>query len=66
MREKVNARRLTSSLSQKPIAKDVASAKKLIETYEKEYKPKGLIWRVAEVRSRLFIPHILRSSFCLA
>lgn len=33
---------------QKPIAKDVATAKKLIETYESEYKPKGLIWRVAE------------------
>jgi predicted dehydrogenase len=35
-------------ISEKPIAKDVATAKALIETYEKEYKPKGLIWRVAE------------------
>ena len=34
--------------SEKPIAKDVASARKLVEMYEKEYKPKGLIWRIAE------------------
>ncbi|KDQ06959.1 hypothetical protein BOTBODRAFT_60302 [Botryobasidium botryosum FD-172 SS1] len=35
-------------LSEKPVARDVASALKLIKTYEEEYKPKGLIWRVAE------------------
>ncbi len=35
-------------LSEKPVHKDVESAVQLIETYEKEYKPKGLIWRVAE------------------
>lgn len=35
-------------LSEKPIGKDVKAAKDLIEEYEKVYKPKGLIWRVAE------------------
>ena len=35
-------------LSEKPIAKDVKSARALIEQYEKTYKPKGLIWRIAE------------------
>lgn len=35
-------------LSEKPVAKDVASGLKLIEEYEKQYKAKGLIWRVAE------------------
>ncbi|THH21386.1 hypothetical protein EW146_g135 [Bondarzewia mesenterica] len=35
-------------LSEKPIAPDVARAVELIRTYESEYKPKGLIWRVAE------------------
>lgn len=35
-------------LSEKPVAKDVKTALQLIKTYETEYKPKGLIWRVAE------------------
>ncbi|KIO22407.1 hypothetical protein M407DRAFT_118073 [Tulasnella calospora MUT 4182] len=35
-------------LSEKPVAKDVKAALELIKTYETEYKPKGLIWRVAE------------------
>lgn len=35
-------------LSEKPVAPDVASGLKLIATYEAEYKPKGLVWRVAE------------------
>jgi predicted dehydrogenase len=35
-------------LSEKPVGKDVDTAIKLIEEYEKEYKPKGLIWGVAE------------------
>jgi predicted dehydrogenase len=35
-------------ISEKPVAPDVASGLKLIATYEAEYKPKGLIWRVAE------------------
>jgi len=35
-------------LSEKPIAKDVKTAKELIVKYEKEYKGKGLVWRVAE------------------
>ncbi|KIJ10684.1 hypothetical protein PAXINDRAFT_172088, partial [Paxillus involutus ATCC 200175] len=35
-------------ISEKPVAPDVASGLKLIATYETEYKPKGLIWRVAE------------------
>ncbi|KAG1785284.1 uncharacterized protein HD556DRAFT_1250178 [Suillus plorans] len=35
-------------LSEKPVAPDVASGAKLITQYEAEYKPKGLVWRVAE------------------
>lgn len=35
-------------ISEKPVAPDVASGLELIATYEAEYKPKGLIWRVAE------------------
>ncbi|TFK31430.1 oxidoreductase family protein [Crucibulum laeve] len=35
-------------LSEKPVAASVAAALELISTYEKEYKPKGLVWRVAE------------------
>ncbi|KAF9232850.1 hypothetical protein BU15DRAFT_80765 [Melanogaster broomeanus] len=35
-------------ISEKPVAPDVASGLRLIATYEAEYKPKGLIWRVAE------------------
>jgi fructose-specific phosphotransferase system component IIB len=35
-------------LSEKPIGKDVATAKKLVEEYEKRFASKGLIWRVAE------------------
>ncbi|KAI0048662.1 oxidoreductase family protein [Auriscalpium vulgare] len=35
-------------LSEKPVAPDVASAIKLIKEYEGTYKPKGLVWRVAE------------------
>jgi predicted dehydrogenase len=35
-------------LSEKPMAKDVESARSLVEKYEKVYKPKGLVWRVAE------------------
>ncbi|KAF9220076.1 NAD(P)-binding protein [Gyrodon lividus] len=35
-------------ISEKPVAPDVASGLKLIATYEAEYKPKRLIWRVAE------------------
>ena len=35
-------------LSEKPVAPDVATAKELITTYERDYKPKGIIWRVAE------------------
>lgn len=42
-------------LSEKPVAKDVQTARETIERYEKEYKPKGLIWRVAESKSRLAI-----------
>ncbi|KAG8731897.1 hypothetical protein FRC12_019517 [Ceratobasidium sp. 428] len=32
----------------KPVAKDVKTGLALIEKWEKEFKPKGLIWRVAE------------------
>ncbi|WWC90787.1 uncharacterized protein L201_005724 [Kwoniella dendrophila CBS 6074] len=35
-------------LSEKPIAKDVKDAKALIDEYERDYKSKGLIWRIAE------------------
>ncbi|KAI5119997.1 hypothetical protein M0805_004440 [Coniferiporia weirii] len=35
-------------LSEKPIAPDVETGLKLIAQYKKDYKPKGLIWRVAE------------------
>ncbi|ORX38587.1 hypothetical protein BD324DRAFT_649946 [Kockovaella imperatae] len=35
-------------LSEKPIGTDVAAARELVDEYEKTYKPKGLIWRVAE------------------
>lgn len=35
-------------LSEKPIAKDVATARATIKEYEEKYKPKGLVWRVAE------------------
>lgn len=35
-------------LSEKPVAPDVKSGLNLIAQYEKEFKPKGLIWRVAE------------------
>jgi len=35
-------------LSEKPLAKDVKGARELIAEYERVYKPKGLIWRVAE------------------
>ncbi|KAI0062479.1 oxidoreductase family protein [Artomyces pyxidatus] len=35
-------------ISEKPVAADVAGAVELIKTYERDYKPKGLIWRVAE------------------
>ncbi|EJD01910.1 NAD-binding protein [Fomitiporia mediterranea MF3/22] len=35
-------------LSEKPVAPDVKSGLELIASYEKDFKPKGLIWRVAE------------------
>lgn len=35
-------------LSEKPMAKDVASARALVEEYERVYRPQGLVWRVAE------------------
>ena len=40
-----------SVMSEKPIAKDVETARKLIEVYEKEYQPQGLDWRIAESMS---------------
>jgi predicted dehydrogenase len=39
-------------LSEKPIGKDVKTAKNLVEDYEKRFQPKGLIWRVAESKSK--------------
>ena len=38
-------------LCEKPIAKDTKSAKALIAEYEKVYKPKGLMFRIAESTS---------------
>lgn len=38
-------------LSEKPVGKDVQAGRKLVEEYERVYKPKGLIWRVAESKS---------------
>ena len=38
-------------LSEKPIGKDVKTAKALVEEYEKRFQSKGLIWRVAESES---------------
>ncbi|KAG8691524.1 hypothetical protein FRC11_002114 [Ceratobasidium sp. 423] len=35
-------------LSEKPVAKDVKTGLDLVEKWEKDFKPKGLIWRVAE------------------
>lgn len=35
-------------LSEKPVAKDVKTGLDLIKRYNSEFKPKGLIWRVAE------------------
>lgn len=35
-------------LSEKPVAPDVAGGLKLIAEYNSVYKPKGLVWRVAE------------------
>jgi saccharopine dehydrogenase-like NADP-dependent oxidoreductase len=35
-------------LSEKPLGRDVAEGKALIREYENEWKPNGLIWRVAE------------------
>lgn len=35
-------------LSEKPVAPDVKSGIELISRYERDFKPKGLAWRVAE------------------
>ncbi|KAI0772972.1 oxidoreductase family protein [Trametes elegans] len=35
-------------LSEKPVAPDVKQGQALIKEYEAKYKPKGLVWRVAE------------------
>jgi len=35
-------------LSEKPVAKDVATGIDLVQKYLSEYRPKGLVWRVAE------------------
>ncbi|EGN93362.1 hypothetical protein SERLA73DRAFT_97769 [Serpula lacrymans var. lacrymans S7.3] len=35
-------------LSAKPIAPDVSESMRLIKIYETQYKPKGLVWRIAE------------------
>jgi len=40
-------------LSEKPVGKDVKSARALVEEYEKEWAAKGIVWRVAESESCL-------------
>jgi predicted dehydrogenase len=35
-------------LSEKPMAPDVAEGAKLLAIFKSKYKPKGLVWRVAE------------------
>lgn len=35
-------------LSEKPVGPDVASGRELINEYNTTYKPKGLVWRIAE------------------
>ena len=35
-------------LSEKPIAKDVATGIELVRKYVSEYRPRALVWRVAE------------------
>ncbi|KAM0752162.1 NAD(P)-binding protein [Meredithblackwellia eburnea MCA 4105] len=35
-------------VSEKPVAKDVKESKRLIDLWEKEYKPKGINWIIAE------------------
>ncbi len=49
-------------ISEKPVGKDVATAKALIETYEKEFKPKGLIWRVAESEFSTAEPALIQTT----
>jgi hypothetical protein len=38
-------------LSEKPVGKDVEAARELVEEYERDWAPKGLVWRVAESES---------------
>lgn len=35
-------------ISEKPIAKDVATAKELVALWEETYKPQGIQWHIAE------------------
>lgn len=35
-------------ISEKPVAKDVKTGLELLKAYNSDYKPKGLIWKVAE------------------
>ncbi|KAF9045019.1 oxidoreductase family protein [Panaeolus papilionaceus] len=35
-------------ISEKPVAPDVKSGRELIKTYNEVYKPRGLVWRIAE------------------
>ena len=40
-------------ISEKPVGRDVEQASQLVEEYEREWAPKGLVWRVAESESPL-------------
>ena len=51
-------------LSEKPIGKDIKTAKALVEEYEKRFQSKGLIWRVAESRFRFRPMSLKRSLMC--
>ncbi|KAL1413381.1 hypothetical protein Q8F55_001143 [Vanrija albida] len=35
-------------ISEKPLGRDVAEARALIDEWEREYRPQGIVWRVAE------------------
>lgn len=38
-------------ISEKPVGRDVAEARELVDEYEREWAPKGIVWRVAESES---------------
>jgi predicted dehydrogenase len=55
-------------LAEKPIAADLATARSLIEDYNKDYKPKGLVFSIAEQfrYAQHFIPNERHSKLTAA